>query len=214
MMSKSQKLVVGIILIIAVLVLARLSLPFWGSNLVADDKPQKSDIIIVLMGSGPDRMLGAADFYKHGYADEIIMVRNMIRGYDLVANEGIKIPHDTETAKNVAIGLGVPAERVIILPGDAQSTQDEALYLREYMKEKEDIHSLIIVTSKPHSGRAKKIFVKAMKYMDREVKIISCPTPYDDFDARGWWQNREDLKRGVLEYLKLAHFYIRDQFRL
>jgi hypothetical protein len=29
-----------------------------------------------------------------------------------------------------------------------------------------------------------------------------------------WWKDREDLKRGALEYLKLMHFYVKDQFEL
>jgi hypothetical protein len=47
-----------------------------------------------------------------------------------------------------------------------------------------------------------------MKSMDREIKVLSCPTEYDDFYAEKWWKNREDLKRVLLEYLKLFHFYI------
>jgi uncharacterized SAM-binding protein YcdF (DUF218 family) len=86
--------------------------------------------------------------------------------------------------------------------------------VREYLKSQKDIDSLMIVTSKYHSGRAKKIFVKAMKSMDREIRVISCPTQYDDFNAEGWWKDREDLKRGALEYLKLFHFYLREQFEL
>ncbi len=39
-----------------------------GTWLVADDQPEKSDVIVILMGSGPDRMLGAVDFYKQGMA--------------------------------------------------------------------------------------------------------------------------------------------------
>jgi uncharacterized SAM-binding protein YcdF (DUF218 family) len=70
-----------------------------------------------------------------------------------------------------------------VLPGDALSTQDEAIQVREYLKSEPDIDSLIIVTSKSHSGRAKKIFVKAMSSIDREIKVLSCPTQYDDFNA-------------------------------
>jgi hypothetical protein len=53
-----------------------------------------------------------------------------------------------------------------------------------------------------------------MSSIDREIKVLSCPTEYDDFNAEKWWQNREDLKRGALEYLKLMHFYVKDQFEL
>jgi uncharacterized SAM-binding protein YcdF (DUF218 family) len=213
-MKKPKKLFIALSIIIAIFILGRLSLPTLGSFLVAEDEPQPSDIIVLLMGSGPDRMLGAVEFYQSGYADEILMVRNMVRGYDLVVSQGVKIPHDTDIAREVAMQLGVPEEKITVLPGDALSTQDEAIAVREYLKNEPDIDSLIIVTSKSHSGRAKKIFVKAMSSIDREIKVLSCPTEYDDFNAEKWWQNREDLKRGALEYLKLMNFYAREQFRL
>ncbi|MDD3365462.1 MAG: hypothetical protein PHZ03_10810, partial [Syntrophomonas sp.] len=101
-------------------------MPSLGRFLVAQDQPQPSDIIVVLMGSGPDRMLGAVDLYQGGYADKIMMVRNNVAGYDLVVSKGVKIPHDTDLAQMVAVQLGVPQDNVIILPGDALSTQDEA----------------------------------------------------------------------------------------
>jgi uncharacterized SAM-binding protein YcdF (DUF218 family) len=206
-MKKPKKLFIALSIIIAILILGRLSLPTLGNYLVAEDEPQPSDIIVLLMGSGPDRMLGAVELYQSGYADEILMVRNMVRGYDLVVSQGVKISHDTDIAKEVAVQLGVPAEKITVLPGDALSTQDEAIQVREYLKSEPDIDSLIIVTSKSHSGRAKKIFVKAMSSLDREINVLSCPTEYDDFNAEKWWQNREDLKRGVLEYFKLMNFY-------
>jgi uncharacterized SAM-binding protein YcdF (DUF218 family) len=213
-MKKPKKLFITVIVILVVVALIRLSLPSLGTYLVAEDEPQQSDIIVLLMGSGLDRMLGAVDLYKQGYADHIVMVRNMVRGYDLVINQGVKILHDTDIAKEVAVQLGVPVEKITVLPGDSLSTQDEAIQVREYLRSEPDIDSLIIVTSKSHSGRANKIFVKAMNSLDREIKILSCPTDYDDFNAGKWWKNREDLKRGALEYLKLFNFYVREQFEL
>ncbi|MDD4436559.1 MAG: YdcF family protein [Tissierellia bacterium] len=209
-----KKLVISVVIILAALFLGRLSLPTFGTFLVTEDRPQPSDLMVLLMGSGPDRMLGAVDLYKQGYADEIVMVKNMVRGYDWVVSQGVKIPHDTDIAKEVAVQFGVPEEKITVLPGDALSTKDEAIQVRKYLKSEPDIDSLIIVTSKSHSGRAKKIFVKAMKSMDREIKVLSCPTDYDDFNAEKWWKSREDLKRGALEYLKLFHFYLREQFEL
>ena len=213
-MKKPKKLFTTVIVILVVVALIRLSLPSLGNYLVAEDEPQQSDIIVLLMGSGPDRMLGAVDLYHAKYADEILMVRNMVRGYNLVVSQGVNIPHDTDIAKDVAVQLEVPEEKITVLPGDALSTQDEAIQVREYLKNEPDIDSLIIVTSKSHSGRAKKIFVKAMSSIDREIKVLSCPTEYDDFNADRWWKDREDLKRGALEYLKLMHFYVKDQFEL
>ena len=118
MKKPKKKLIITLAIILVVLLLGRLSLPALGSFLISQDEPQHSDIIVVLMGSGPDRMLGAVDLYKQGYADEIVMVRNMVRGYDLAMSQGVKIPHDSDLAREVAVQLGVPAEKVTILPGD------------------------------------------------------------------------------------------------
>ena len=213
-MKKLKVLFLTLAVILAILFLGRLSLPSLATHLVAQDEPQQSDIIVLLMGSGAERVPGAVDLYEAGYADQIVMVRNMVRGYDLLVSQGVEIPHDTDIAKEIAGQLGVPEEMITVLPGDALSTQDEAIAVREYLKSATEINSLIVVTSKYHSGRAKKIFVKAMKPIDREIKVISCPTEYDDFNTAGWWRDREDLKRLAMEYLKLVNFYLREQFEL
>lgn len=213
-MKRFKRLYIAIAILIAILLTGRFSLSGLGNFLIVQDEPQHSDIAVVLMGSGPDRMLGAVELFEAGYVDEIVMVRNMVSGYDLAVSRGVKIPHDTDIAREVAVQMGVPAKGVTILPGDALSTKDEARVVREYLESKEDIDALVIVTSKYHSRRAKVTFVKAMKSVGREVKIISCPTRYDDFDAGCWWRNREDLKQGVLEYAKLFYFYFWEQFTL
>ena len=74
----------------------------------------------------------------------------------------------------------------MILLRDALSTKDEAVIVREYLKGEAEIDSLIMVASKYHSGWVKKVFVKAMKTLDREVEIISCPTKYDNFNVAEW----------------------------
>lgn len=86
-MKRRKKFIIAITVILVPLIIV---LPGLGSYLVVQDEPQPSDIIVVLMGSGPERMLGAVDLYQAGYAGEIVMVRNMIRGYDLVVGRGIK----------------------------------------------------------------------------------------------------------------------------
>ena len=203
-------IILAVLLVLALIV--GLSLPFLGNYLVAEDVPQKCDIIVVLMGSGPDRMLGAVDIYDQGYSDRIVMVRNLTRGYDVALDRGVDIPHDTDISRDVAVQLGVPEGNITILPGDVLSTKEEAIAVMEYLKDEPDIASIMLVTSKYHSGRTKKIFKRVMKSLDRKIDIISCPTEYDDFDPDKWWKSREDLKRGVLEYLKLLNFYTKERW--
>ncbi|HZJ85114.1 MAG TPA: hypothetical protein VFD02_06120 [Syntrophomonadaceae bacterium] len=63
-------LIVGV----TILLLLAVFFLFAGTGIVANDSPEESDVIIVLMGSGPDRILGAVDLYGQGYAPYIMMV--------------------------------------------------------------------------------------------------------------------------------------------
>ena len=179
-------------------------IPNLGQWLVAEDNLHASDMIVVLTGSVPDRILQAVDIYNARYSDKIVLVNS----YRKVP------PGSAQLSKIAAIDLGVPEENILILEGSAKSTQDEALIIREYIRNNIEIESIILVTSKYHSGRAKKIFRKALSGLDRKINIYSSPSKYDPFNASQWWRNREDIKWVILEYLKLAHFYFWEQFLL
>lgn len=188
--------------------------PNLGSWIVKEDQIQESDAIVVLMGSVPDRILEAVDIYEGTYSDKIIMVNCNMVGYDALKDRGVEIPGDAQLAHMAASLLGVPEEDLLILPGQTKSTQDEALVIREYLRENEEINSIILVTSKYHSARSKKIFTKAFDDLDRDIRVTSVASKYDDYDAKHWWKEREDFKRVVMEYLKFVNYYLKDQFQL
>ena len=94
------------------------------------------------------------------------------------------------------------------------STGEPTKFMQDNYYSHREIESFILVTSKYHSSRSKKIFRKALSGLDREISIYSSPSKYDPFNASQWWKDREDMKCVVLEYLKLAHFYFWEQFLL
>ena len=208
--KRQRALFIGIILLALLVVFFR----YAGFGIVTSDAPEKADLIIVLMGSGPDRILGAVDLYEQGYAPCIMMVENWQPGYELLVSRDVNLPRDAELAAMVGVQLKVPEEAFIILPGDARSTQDEALIVTQYLKEQQlKADKVLLVSSKFHSKRPAKIFRWALADLGRDVKVFSCPTPYDDFNAAAWWSSREDAKRVVMEYAKLVNFYLLDRWR-
>jgi len=60
--KRKRALFIGIIVLVLLAVLFR----YAGVGIVAIDSPEKADLIIVLMGSGPDRILGVVDLYEQG----------------------------------------------------------------------------------------------------------------------------------------------------
>lgn len=208
-MIKKKYLFLGILLFL--LMFLAMFFHNAGNILVEEQKPIRSDLIVVLMGSGPDRMLYAVDLYKKDYVGKILMVENWQPGYERLKSLNVSIPRDAEIAAMVGEQLGVPKEAFIILPGDAHSTQDEAGIIKDYLQKNREINSLLLVTSKFHSARAADIFSWKMAGLDRKVKITSCPTPYDNFNPEAWWRSREDAKQVIMEYAKWTNFYLLDR---
>ncbi len=192
------------------LVLAAVFLFYAGRLLVAEDDPQPADLIVVLMGSGADRIMGAVDLYKQDYGPKILMVENSQPGYEILDSRGVKVPRDAEVAAMIAIQLGLPEEALIILPGNASSTLDEALIVAEYLNRNAPAETLLLVTSKYHSMRAAHLFRWALGQRGQDTRVLSCPTPYDTFNASSWWRSRDDAKKVVMEYAKLLNSYLLD----
>lgn len=183
-----------------------------GKYLVREDKLAPADLIVVLMGSGPDRMLEAVDLYKEGNSRRILMVQNDQPGYRLLKSQQVYIPRDADLAKSVGVQMGVPAAAFIILPGDAQSTQDEARQIKKYLAAHSEIDSIIVTSSRFHTRRAALVFARTLNdNPDHAVIIMTHPSRYDTFNAQAWWRSREDIEQVVFEYIKLLAFYTIDR---
>jgi len=213
--NTSKKILSVLVFLLAFFILTGIFIvPELGQWLVTEDELQESDLIVVLMGSVYDRILEAADLYDEGYSDRIVLINSYITAKDVIINRGIKVYGSTLLSKMAAMDLGVPDDDIIVLDGNSRSTNDEAMTIREYVRNNKEIKSIILVTSKFHSGRAKKIFKKALSVLDREIDIYCSPSKYDPSNVNHWWRNREDFEWVVFEYLKLANFYSREQFLL
>src|SRR5690554_4462545 len=101
---KHKKLMCAIVVI---LILIGFLFPRLGGWLVAEDEIAESDIIVVLMGSIPDRVLEAADIYNEGYSDQIVMVNSHMVGYDDLLERGVEIPGHAQVTYMAADALGV-----------------------------------------------------------------------------------------------------------
>jgi uncharacterized SAM-binding protein YcdF (DUF218 family) len=210
-----KKIIITLVIIIFFLFLFLwFLLPRLGQWLVVSDPLMDSDIIVVLMGSTYDRILQAADLHHEGYVDKIIIVESYVEARELAEKRGVQIYGNALISKMTAMDLGIPEKDIITIEGSARSTQDEARAIRNYLEEDQSINRIILVTSKSHSARSKKIFQKVFQTLDREILTSVVPSSYDSFSADNWWMERESFKQVVLEYLKLINFYLREQYLL
>ena len=185
-----------------------------GVWLVNDDKKVHADVIVILMGSVSDRLLQAIDLYHEKLADKIIFVETPNDSYHELKVRGADFVSYTRQMRDAAIALGIPSDRIIVLPGGAQSTQQEALIIKDYIINKSEVDTLMLVTSSPHIRRAKMIFKYVLKKTEQPVCLLCSPNPYTKFNAEQWWKNKDDIETVLLEYLKLVNFILFDRMEL
>ncbi|HQK71426.1 MAG TPA: YdcF family protein [Bacteroidales bacterium] len=177
-----------------------------GKWLVREDMPSHADAIVLLMGNFPERVLQAVDLYHEGRADSLIIVYESMGAYEILEERGASVVRTTTQARDAAVALGIPSERIIILPGDARSTLDEAIALREYLRMNWVTDTIILVSSPSHMRRSYLIFRAILRDLEQQIYIGSVPSTYSGFNPEKWWRRREDVQSVLSEYVKLLSF--------
>jgi uncharacterized SAM-binding protein YcdF (DUF218 family) len=185
-----------------------------GSWLVKEDVPAHADAMVLLMGGFPDRVLQAVDLYRKGKADKLLIVEESMGPFSTLELRGADIISNTDQARNSAIALGIPADSITILPGDARSTQDEAIVVRDYLSRCTTVDTLLLVSSSVHMRRASMIFKAAVKNNDHPVYIGCSPSVYSDFNADKWWRDKEGIQSVLTEYVKMGSFVVFEKKKL
>ena len=176
-----------------------------GHYLVTEDPLQKADAIAVLAGDGgAARTLEAVRLYQDGYAPRIVLTHQILpKGYEALARLGITAPEERDIQWMVLKAMRVPRAAVVQVAERANSTEKEMVYLARFVGQHR-IRSVILVTSRSHSTRARKILARTTA---GRIVIISRPTRYDTFDPEGWWRSRRDAKEVIAEYEKLVNHW-------
>lgn len=179
-----------------------------GAWLVRQGMPDHSDCLVILMGSFPERVLQGYDLYREGKADRILIVEESMGPYRQLEQRGVNIETNSEQAVKSLATLGVPGDSIILLPGDARSTLDEARAVREFISTKMSADTLILVSSPAHMRRASMIFYAALKEQNGNIYIGTSPSTYSGFSPEKWWRRKEDIQSVVSEYLKIVSFIL------
>ncbi|MGP4038700.1 YdcF family protein [Gracilibacillus sp. D59] len=178
------------LLLICVIVLINLH-----KFLVLEQKPKKADAILVLSGGEGNREAEAAKLYHEGWSDTIIVTGALV-GWETYTSE-IMTEH--------LIELDVPSDAIYSFK-DVTSTREEAELSIPLLRQL-NVDTLMLVTNKYHSARAKWIFQKTLQ--GENIEVISVPVRDDVFDE-DWWKDHETRKHGASEVLK----FVWELFRL
>jgi uncharacterized SAM-binding protein YcdF (DUF218 family) len=165
-------------------------------ELVVEDPLEKADAIIILSDDNfyADRATRAAELYRQGLAPVVVASGIRLRPYAGISE---LMTHDLAER-------GVPKERIVPFPQDADGTREEAVALRNFLAGK-GWKSVIVVTSNYHTRRARLIFRKTFP-SDLKIEVASARDA--DFDPSNWYEHPRAVKRFTHEVagLLVAHW--------
>lgn len=160
------------------------------------------------MGSIPDRVLQASDLYNQHVSGKIIIVESGMGAYKALEARGVYIISNTKQVHDALVTLGIPADSIIILPGDATSTLMEARIIREYITNNPGLDSLLLISSSSHMRRASIIFNAAFSNTQEPPTILCSPSSYTNFNKEKWWMSRDGIEVVLWEYVKMVGFLV------
>ena len=186
-----------ILFLIFLSLLAFLNLGRW---LDKEDPPQKAAAIAVLSGRMPSRALEAARLYNQGYAPQVWLSYSVEPGATL---EKLSVPYAGEEFYDRLLLLheGVPDSAIHILAPPIVNTADEMRTFGQALR-KENLHRIIIVTSKAHARRASVLW-KHLAVKDGEAIVRGASG--DGYDPAHWWRSTGDALDVVREILGLLN---------
>ncbi len=184
-----------------------LAAPFAARLLIVRSEPSHADAIIVLSGSPvyAERLGHAAKLYREGRAPTIVLTDDGLRGRWSRAQQ--RNPRSIERGRDMLLDSGLPAERVVMLPGRVHSTFDEALAAQAYARAQQ-LRSLLIVTSPYHARRALWVFERVLG-VDKVSVAVDPVRPGEQSPLPGaWWLSRGGWQSVAAEYPKFLYYLV------
>jgi uncharacterized SAM-binding protein YcdF (DUF218 family) len=186
----------GLLLLIAFI----LCFFYLGRWLVVEDPLDHAQAIAVLSGRMPLRVLEAAKLYRAGYAPEVWLTHSTEPGKTL-QEMGLKFLGEEDYDREILIHEGVPGTAIHVLEPPILNTADEIVAIK-FALNAAPLHTVIIVTSKPHMRRVHTLW-RALTHGDG--RIIVRASAQDPYDAQHWWRNTTDALDVVREVLGLLN---------
>jgi uncharacterized SAM-binding protein YcdF (DUF218 family) len=167
-------------------------LRFVGESWIVEDPLQKADAIIELSIDNfyADRATRTAEIYRQGLAPVVVASGVRLRPY---AGAAELMEHDL-------IERGVPKEKILRYPHDAENTREEAETLAKLAAQK-NWKSVIIVTSNYHTRRTRYIF---RRVFPGNISVSIAGARDGDFDPERWYEKRKSIKELAREVAGMA----------
>jgi uncharacterized SAM-binding protein YcdF (DUF218 family) len=202
--SRRRRLVLTALAVVAAGVAAVLAGRHLGQWLIVSDPAEPAPVAVVMAGDVPFRAMEAAALYREGAVSEIWLTRAAVPAREAaLARLGVRYVSDDVYSRAVLERLGVPADRVRLLPDRVDTTPAElAVVARELRRLGMD--RAAIVTSPAHTRRVR---VTWRAVVGSSPRAIVRPARESGHDLERWWQRKSAAKIVVREWLGILNVW-------
>jgi len=176
---------------------------YVGQWLVVEDPLDHAQAIAVLSGRMPVRALEAATLYRAGYASEVWLTRSTEPGKSL-EEMGLQYFGEEYYDTKILVHEGVPPSAIRVLDPPILNTADEIETIKATLHNG-SVHTVIIVTSKPHTRRTRTLW-RLLNH--GEGRAIVRAASLDPYDPAHWWRTTRDTLDVVRELLGLINAWL------
>jgi uncharacterized SAM-binding protein YcdF (DUF218 family) len=179
-----------------------------GGLIVVDEIPPRADAVVEL-NTGVEyypRLIQAADIYRQGLVEHVIINGN--RKTDPLRKLEAKgfnrcCPWYADRVSILKI-LGVPENKIIwISIEDAYDSVSEADAVGKELIDKK-FKTVIVTTSKYHTGRAKFIWEKLYA---NQLTVFMVSAKTDPYDPDNWWKDGRQIRWLLAEYGAWVYYW-------
>ena len=189
-------------LVVVVYGLHPLLLPAAARWLDVSEPPPAVDDVMVLGGDARVRPFVAAALYNKGLAQHVLIPT--VKPSPEAA-EGL-VKTEPEVMAEILRKRGVPADAIEQLPGEVDSTADEAAALARYLADKPQ-RRVTVVTTCYHTRRVRLIFRKVLGAAADQLHFVGGPT--EGFDTSNWWRSETGACTYMNEFVKLPYYFVK-----
>lgn len=173
-----------------------------GNYLIYENSLEKADVVFVLSGSPVDRGNEAVAVYNNNFSRKIFCTGSIVPHSFQVLGLGYT---EGDLLKKQITKMGIP-DSVIVLINQGTSTVEEKEAILSYCLLNE-IESCIVITSKFHTKRVKKVF--KLDFENEDIQIMIHGAPSSQYNEKKWWENEYGLLAVNNEYVKLVYYWIK-----
>jgi hypothetical protein len=169
---------------------------------IVSDPLTPADVVAVLGGGLNERPFAAADIYKTGLADEIIVSQVAPERYARLGG----IPGHTDLNRMVLLKLGVPEAAIATFGQRNESTDDEAVALREWAVEHR-VSRIIIPSEIFFTRRLRWIFDR--EFVGSAVHLEIAGFEPSKYTRAEWWKSNGGIIDFQNEFMKYLYYRLK-----